>query len=84
VYVFYLYRYGFLDGGKIGPYSGVKLCMLVRLLSGMSFSHLGELWLAWTHGGGITSGMYGSTHWCQGRLPARLGGAVRIGGGGVT
>jgi len=24
--------------------SGVKLCMLVRLLSEMSFSHFGELW----------------------------------------
>jgi len=24
--------------------SSVKLCMLVRLLSGMSFSHFGELW----------------------------------------
>ena len=26
--------------------SGVKLCRLVRLLSGMSFSHFCELWLA--------------------------------------
>jgi len=26
--------------------SGAKLCMLVRLLSGMSFCHYGELWLA--------------------------------------
>ena len=37
--------------------SGVKLRMLVRLLSGMSFSHFDELWLARSHGGGITSGM---------------------------
>ena len=37
--------------------SGVKLCMLVRLLSAMSFSHFCELWLAGSHGGGITSGM---------------------------
>jgi len=37
--------------------SGVKLCRLVRLLSGMSFSHFDELWLAWSHGGGTTSGM---------------------------
>jgi len=37
--------------------SGVKLCMRVRLLSGMSFSHFGELWLAGSQGGGITSGM---------------------------
>jgi len=34
--------------------SGVKLCMLVRLLSGMSFSHFGEPWLAGSHGCGIT------------------------------
>jgi len=36
---------------------GVKLCMHVGLLSGQAFSHFGELWLAWSHGGGITSGM---------------------------
>ena len=45
--------------------SGVKLCMLVRLLSAMSFSHFGELWLAWSHGGGITSGMYVATYWMK-------------------
>ena len=37
--------------------SSVKLRMLVQLLSGQVFSHFGELWLAWSHGGGITSGM---------------------------
>ena len=37
--------------------SGVKLRVLVRLLSAMSFSHFGELWLAGSHGDGITSGM---------------------------
>jgi len=31
----------------------VKLFVLVRLLSGMSFSHFGELWLAWSHGGAL-------------------------------
>jgi len=31
--------------------------MHVGLLSGQAFSHFGELWLAWSHGGGITSGM---------------------------
>ena len=36
---------------------GVKLCMLVRLLSEQVFSYFGELWLAWSHGGGISSGM---------------------------
>jgi len=40
-----------------GKDSGVKLGMLVRLLSGQVFSHFGELWLAWSHGGGITSEM---------------------------
>jgi len=34
----------------------VKFCMHVRLLSTMSFSRFGELWLAGSHGGGITSG----------------------------
>jgi len=37
--------------------SGVKLHMLLGLLSGQFFSNFGELWLAWGHGGGITSGM---------------------------
>jgi len=37
--------------------SGVKLRMIVRLLSGQVFSHFGELWLVWSHGDGITSGM---------------------------
>jgi len=35
----------------------VKFFTNVRLLSGQVFSHSGELWLAWSHGGGITSGM---------------------------
>jgi len=35
----------------------VKLRMLVRLSSGQVFSHFGELWLAWSHGGGISFGM---------------------------
>jgi len=37
--------------------SGVKLRTLLRLLSGQVFSHFGELWLAGSLGGGITSGM---------------------------
>jgi len=37
---------------------GVKFCMPVQLLSGMSFSQFGELWLVESHGGGITPGMY--------------------------
>ena len=77
---------------KVG---GVKFCMRVRLLSAMSFSHFDELWLAGSHGGGITSGMYvsdtlepcndtrrgsmGIWNWVP-----WLGGAVGIGGGGVA
>jgi len=37
--------------------SGVKLYMLLRLLSVMHFSHFGEFWLTGSHSGGITSGM---------------------------
>jgi len=52
---------------KIG---GVKLRMHVRLLSAQVFSHFGELWLAWSHGSGINSGMYVPiTHWSQAPAP---------------
>jgi len=37
--------------------SGEKLGMLVRLLLQQVFSNFRELWFAWSHGGGITSGM---------------------------
>ena len=75
--------------------SGVKLCMLVRLLPGMGFCHFGELWLTWSNGGGhyfqdvrINSlvpsggsrrGSVGSRNWVL-----WLGGAVGIGGCGIT
>jgi len=36
---------------------GMKLRMLVRLLSKQVFSHFSELWFSWSYGGGITSGM---------------------------
>ena len=36
---------------------GVKFRTRVRLLSGQVFCHYGELWLARSHGGGITFGM---------------------------
>jgi len=69
--------------------------MHVQLLSGMSFSHFGELWLAWSHGGGITSGMYASTHWSRAAVAGEawwgsqnwvpwLGWTVGIRGGGGT
>jgi len=43
----------------------------------MSFSHFGELWLAGSHSGGITSGMYllyTATNWMQ---AADAGGSCR-------
>ena len=49
--------------------SGVKHCTPVRLLSAMRFSHFGDLWLAWSHGGGITSGMNAAGHWSQAAAP---------------
>jgi len=36
---------------------GLKFCTLVGLLSGQVFSHIGELWLAGSYGGGISSWM---------------------------
>jgi len=39
----------------------------------MSFSHFGELRLAWSHGGGITSGIYAAPNWMQARLQSELG-----------
>jgi len=59
--------------------SGVKFCMCVRLLSGQVFSHFGELWLVGTHGRGITSGMYASTHWSHAAAPGKAQWAVGIG-----
>jgi len=49
--------------------SGMKFCAHVRLLSVMSFSHFGELWLARSHGSSITSGMYAATNWIQAAAP---------------
>jgi len=73
-----MYHYGFLSGEKD---SGMKLRMLVRLLSGMSFSHF-ELWLTGSHSGGITSGMYAATNWMQAAAPgeARWGFGIRCRG----
>ena len=64
--------------------SSVKLCMLVRLLSGQVFSHFGELWRAWNHGGGITSRMsYIKVAVGQSELGAVAQWAIGIGGGAV-
>jgi len=72
--------------------TGVKFCTRVRLLPGQVFSPFGELWLAWSHGGSITSGMsyihiapgnyMQITHGKKLRDEARW--AVGIGGGGVA
>jgi len=47
----------------------ISIVLLVRLLSGMSVSHFGERWLAESHGGGITSGMYATTNRMQAASP---------------
>ena len=62
----------------------MKFCMRVRLLRGQVFSHFDELWLAWNHGGGITSGMYASTQCSYATAPglralARLGAQSELG-----
>jgi len=63
----------------------MKLCMLVRLLSEQVFSHFGELWLAWNHGGGITSGMsYIEIAVGQSELGAVARWTFGIGGGAVA
>jgi len=70
---------------------GEKFCMHAQLLSGHVISHFCELWLAESHDGGITSGIYAAANWMQAAAPgeARWGfgiGAliVGIGGGGVA
>jgi len=44
------------------------------------FSHFGELWLAESHGDGITSGMCAATNWMQAVDP---GGSCRRGSVGI-
>jgi len=64
---------------------GVKFCMRVRILSGQIFSHFGELWLAGSHGGGITSVMsYIEIAVGQSELVVVAWWAFGIGGGGVA
>jgi len=59
--------------------------MRVRLLSRQVFSHFGELWLAGSHGGGITSRMsYIEITVGQSELGAVAWWALGIGGGGVA
>ena len=64
---------------------GVKFCTHVRLLSGQVCSDFGELWLAWSHGGGITSGMsYIEIALGQSELGAVAWWTFGISGGGVA
>jgi len=67
--------------------SGVKLRVLVQLLSGQIFSHFGKLWLAWSLGGGITSGMsYIQIASGKKTFAAKLGGQSEFGApyGGIS
>ena len=59
---------------------GVKFCMRVGLLSGQVFFPFGELWLAGSHGSGITSGMNGSSGSCA----SQHGMGIWNWGGGVA
>ena len=52
LFVFCLFVCMVTDFSAAEKDSGVKLCVLVRLLSLMSLSHFGELWLARSRGGG--------------------------------
>jgi len=62
--------------------SGVKLCVLVRRLSTMSFSHFAELRLAGSHSGSITSGVsYTEITVGQSELGAVAWWAFGLGGG---
>ena len=72
--VCFLYGYGFLSGGKS---SGREILHAYSV-----FSHFGELWLAWTHGGGIASGMsYIEIAVGQSRIGHRSMGIWNWGGG---
>jgi len=55
LFLFFFVR--FTDFSAAEKDRGVKFCIRVRLLSGQVISNFDELWLAWNHGGGITSGM---------------------------
>jgi len=85
VFLFFFVRLRNTDFSAAEKDRCVKFCMRVRLLSGQVFSHFGERWLAWSHGGGITSGMsYIEVAVRQSELGAVARWAVGIGGGGVA
>ena len=67
---FFLFVCTVMDFSVAEKDRGVKFCMRVRLLSGMSFSHFGELWLVVSHNSGISSGMYAATNWIQAAAPS--------------
>ena len=52
--LFFLFLCTVTDFSAAKKGNGVKFCMRVGLLSGQVFSPFGELWLAGSHGVGIT------------------------------
>ena len=68
-----------MDISVVEKGSSVKLRTLLRLLSRQFFSHFGELWLAWSHGGGITSGMSYIQIAPREKFATRLGGQSELG-----
>ena len=63
------------DFSAVEKDNGAKFCTLVRLLSGISFSDFSELWLAWSHGGGITTGWV-NRNWPPWHRHSELGAAA--------
>ena len=68
LFVFFVYTV--TDFSAAEKDRGVKFCTSVRLLAGISFSHFGELWLAESHGGGISFGMYAVRNWMKAAAPS--------------
>ena len=72
------------DFSAAKKHMGVKFYVHGRLLSGMSFFHFDELWLAGSHSGGITSGMYAAGHWSHAAAPGEARWGFGIGDGVVA
>ena len=68
--VYCVFFFGTVTDFSLVEKDGVKFCMRVPLPSGQVFSHFGELWLAESHGGGITSGMYADGNWMKAAAPS--------------
>ena len=76
LFIFCMYSYWFLSSGKN---KGVKFCTHVRLLSGKSFSHFGELWPRGVTAAALLPGCMRPLTDDRRRLPARLGGDSELG-----